>query len=178
MQQQPLTRSRTSLFLSYRESRVGPTPLTPRYLDDDDYDDDLVEAEETAGLIQGADSRSRGSLSTPRLGRGSRARRSKPPSSGAHHLPPQWLDWADKVDDLVLAIKPKSASCFPREAGRGHVLTAPRSVVQLDKLHAKHLLPGFKDRTAEEREIEALATSITAVSTNTRLSSVLAKPAP
>ncbi|KWU45095.1 t-SNARE, partial [Rhodotorula sp. JG-1b] len=57
-------------------------------------------------------------------------------------LPPQWLDWADKVDDIVLAIKPK--------------------MVQLDKLHAKHLLPGFKDRTAEEREIEALATSITA----------------
>ena len=41
--------------------------------------------------------------------------------------------------------------------------TSP-TVVQLDKLHAKHLLPGFKDRTAEEREIEALATSITAVS--------------
>lgn len=44
-------------------------------------------------------------------------------------------------------------------------LTAPHTVVQLDKLHAKHLLPGFKDRSAEEREIEALATSITAVST-------------
>lgn len=39
------------------------------------------------------------------------------------------------------------------------------TVVQLDKLHAKHLLPGFKDRSAEEREIEALATSITTVST-------------
>jgi hypothetical protein len=112
--QQPLTRSRTSLFLSYRESRVGPTPLTPRYLDDDDYDDDPVEAEETAGLIQGADLRSKG-LSTPALGRSRRRRKS--PSSGAHHLPPQWLDWADKVDDIVLAIKPKSAS-LPRESLR------------------------------------------------------------
>lgn len=35
------------------------------------------------------------------------------------------------------------------------------TVTQLDKLHAKHLLPGFKDRSAEEREIDALATDIT-----------------
>ncbi|GAA5862357.1 hypothetical protein JCM3774_002490 [Rhodotorula dairenensis] len=142
--QQPVTRSRTSLFLSYRESRVGPTPLTPRYLDDDDYDD---YASEEAGLIAGADQNARG-LSTPALGRGARTHGSKRSSGAAAHgnklgqLPPEWVDWADKVDDIVLGIKPK--------------------MVQLDKLHAKHLLPGFKDRSAEEREIEALATSITA----------------
>ncbi|KIO30749.1 hypothetical protein M407DRAFT_222991, partial [Tulasnella calospora MUT 4182] len=34
-------------------------------------------------------------------------------------------------------------------------------VAQLDKLHAKHVLPGFADRSAEEREIETLTTDIT-----------------
>ena len=33
----------------------------------------------------------------------------------------------------------------------------------LDKLHAKHALPGFTDRTAEEREIEAVTAEITSV---------------
>ncbi|KAG6866351.1 hypothetical protein C0991_005272 [Blastosporella zonata] len=34
-------------------------------------------------------------------------------------------------------------------------------IMALDKLHAKHVLPGFADRTQEEREIEALTTDIT-----------------
>lgn len=33
----------------------------------------------------------------------------------------------------------------------------------LDKLHAKHVLPGFTDRTAEEREIERQTQDITRV---------------
>jgi hypothetical protein len=36
-------------------------------------------------------------------------------------------------------------------------------VSALEKLHAKHALPGFADRTAEEREIEAATTDITRV---------------
>lgn len=36
-------------------------------------------------------------------------------------------------------------------------------VASLDKLHAKHVLPGFSDRSHEEREIEALTTDITKV---------------
>ena len=36
-------------------------------------------------------------------------------------------------------------------------------VVQLDKLTAKHVLPGFTDRTFEERQIEELTTEITQV---------------
>ena len=40
-----------------------------------------------------------------------------------------------------------------------------RSVNALDKLHAKHALPGFTDRTAEEREIEAATAEITSVNT-------------
>lgn len=38
------------------------------------------------------------------------------------------------------------------------------AVAALDKLHAKHVLPGFTDRTAEEREIERQTTDITRVS--------------
>lgn len=34
-------------------------------------------------------------------------------------------------------------------------------IAHLDKLHAKHALPGFADRSAEEREIETLTTDIT-----------------
>lgn len=30
-------------------------------------------------------------------------------------------------------------------------------------MHAKHVLPGFKDRSAEERDIEAMTQSITRV---------------
>lgn len=37
------------------------------------------------------------------------------------------------------------------------------AVATLDKMHAKHVLPGFKDRSAEERDIEALTMSITKV---------------
>ncbi len=36
-------------------------------------------------------------------------------------------------------------------------------VATLDKLHARHALPGFADRTAEEKEIEKLTTDITKV---------------
>jgi hypothetical protein len=37
------------------------------------------------------------------------------------------------------------------------------AVAMLDKLHAKHVLPGFKDRSMEEKEIDLLATDITRV---------------
>lgn len=39
------------------------------------------------------------------------------------------------------------------------------AVTALEKLHAKHALPGFTDRSAEEREIEAATTDITKVRT-------------
>ncbi|GAA5917034.1 hypothetical protein JCM8208_000763 [Rhodotorula glutinis] len=121
---QPVTRSRTSLFLSYRDSAARPTPSTPftRYT----YDDDDL-GDEEAGLIGG------NQLRTPQI-----PQRGGPDDSA---LPPRWVDEADQVDAIVRQVKPK--------------------IAHLDKLHAKHLLPGFKDRSAEEREIQALATSIT-----------------
>lgn len=36
-------------------------------------------------------------------------------------------------------------------------------VAALDKLHAKHVLPGFTDRSSEEREIERQTIDITRV---------------
>ncbi|VDB95101.1 unnamed protein product [Peniophora sp. CBMAI 1063] len=56
-------------------------------------------------------------------------------------LPPKWADYADQVQEILAATQAKIAA--------------------LDKLHAKHVLPGFADRSAEEREIEAATTDIT-----------------
>lgn len=57
-------------------------------------------------------------------------------------LPPRWADVSDEVNDILLDIARKSA--------------------KLDKLHQKHVLPGFDDnRSAEEGEIERLTTDIT-----------------
>ncbi|KAA1472899.1 t-SNARE [Dentipellis sp. KUC8613] len=56
-------------------------------------------------------------------------------------LPPKWVDLSDQVEDILSATEAKIAA--------------------LDKLHAKHVLPGFADRSSEEREIEAAATDIT-----------------
>lgn len=43
------------------------------------------------------------------------------------------------------------------------------AVATLDKLHAKHVLPGFTDRSAEEREIERQTSDITRVCRHERL---------
>ncbi|KAI0311963.1 t-SNARE [Amylostereum chailletii] len=56
-------------------------------------------------------------------------------------LPPKWVDYADQVQDILAATQSKIAA--------------------LDKLHAKHVLPGFTDRSAEEREIELATSDIT-----------------
>ncbi|KAK6348358.1 hypothetical protein TWF718_006154 [Orbilia javanica] len=57
-------------------------------------------------------------------------------------LPPRWADASDTVTDLLSDIT--------------------RMSQKLDKLHAKHVLPGFDDnRSAEEGEIEHLTTDIT-----------------
>ncbi|EPQ57539.1 t-SNARE [Gloeophyllum trabeum ATCC 11539] len=56
-------------------------------------------------------------------------------------LPPKWVDITEHVEEILADTKQKIAT--------------------LDKLHAKHALPGFSDRTAEEREIESLTNEIT-----------------
>ena len=59
-------------------------------------------------------------------------------------LPPRWTDVQEEVTDLLAAIVKKSA--------------------QLDKLHQKHVLPGFDDedvRKEEEAAIERMTQEIT-----------------
>jgi len=129
----PVTRSRTGLFLSYRDTVIrashtsgGGSGYSSKAKGKgrayDGYED-----EERSGLL--GDQDAQGQL------------------NGGHEvvemnaLPPQWIDDADKVDDILDRLKPK--------------------LNQLDKLHAKHVLPGFSDKTAEEREIAALTAEIT-----------------
>jgi len=113
-----LTRSRTGLFLSYRDSvsrpRLSRTRLSsylesPYAAADDEHE----------GLI---------------------------PASPGHtaldlDLPPKWVDISDQVQDILADTQAKIAA--------------------LERLHAKHVLPGFTDRSLEEREIEAITTDIT-----------------
>ncbi|KAJ2612765.1 Integral membrane protein SED5 [Coemansia sp. RSA 1365] len=58
------------------------------------------------------------------------------------HLPPRW---ADLVDDF-----------------NGQMEDVAEKARHLDALHKRHLLPGFDDRSAEEREIQTLTRDITA----------------
>jgi hypothetical protein len=81
------------------------------------------------------------------------------------------VDVSDQVQDILGGTHAKSASA------RRHFFVSCRyfssftlklfvylpTVTALEKLHAKHALPGFTDRSAEEKEIEAATTDITKV---------------
>jgi len=58
-------------------------------------------------------------------------------------LPPAWADTTQQVDEILGNITKMST--------------------KLDKLHARHILPGFDDKSEEEGEIERLTTEITKV---------------
>ncbi|PAV18698.1 t-SNARE [Pyrrhoderma noxium] len=118
---EPTTRSRTLLFVSYRDStpRTARTPSTNAFYPDDADDD------EHDRLIPAGPSS---------------------PSRSSHvaldvDLPPPWVDVSDQVQDILATTQTKIST--------------------LDKLHAKHVLPGFADRSLEEREIESRTTDIT-----------------
>ncbi|KAH9485390.1 t-SNARE affecting a late Golgi compartment protein 2 [Psilocybe cubensis] len=96
------TRSRTGLFLSYRESTARR-----------DYHD----GHEHQRLINHA------AIDIP------------------SDLPPVWVDVSDQVEALLA--------------------DTTANIAALDKLHAKHILPSFADRSQEERDIDALTTQIT-----------------
>ncbi|KAK7472580.1 t-SNARE affecting a late Golgi compartment protein 2 [Stygiomarasmius scandens] len=91
------TRSRTGLFLSYRDSNTSRF----RYDHEDDEQDRLI----------------------------------------APDLPPAWVDISDQVHSILADTQAK--------------------VQALERLHAKHVLPGFSDRSVEEHEIEAATSDIT-----------------
>lgn len=152
----PFTRSRTNLFLSYRASSARASPYAStssahRKGKGKDYSyDEEAEGEESRGLMQ--DSASDVVLNM-------------------ELLPPKWVDIAEKVDAIVINIRPKSMYylllLLVSRLQANSQSSGPPSpyyiVAQLDKLHAKHVLPGFNDRSAEEREISAITGDITRV---------------
>jgi len=77
------------------------------------------------------------------------------------------VDVSDHVQDILGGIHAKSESLESRHVRSFFVDTETfrvfSSVTALEKLHAKHALPGFTDRSAEEKEIEAATTDITKV---------------
>ncbi|CAE6403676.1 unnamed protein product [Rhizoctonia solani] len=121
---QPTTRSRTNLFISYRDSQARASRYTRSRRQYVDIDDD-PDAGEAQRLIIDDNS-----------------------GDAAHHIDiaPPWLDISDQVEIAIVDTRNK--------------------ILALDKLHAKHVLPGFKDRSAEEREIEQCTNEITRSSQN------------
>ncbi|KAF8161099.1 syntaxin-like t-SNARE protein TLG2 [Crassisporium funariophilum] len=109
------SRSRTGLFLSFRNSQARSSHSAYNYTDN------YNAAEEHEGLIQN-NGNGHVAVDVPQL-------------------PPIWVDVSDEVEDILASAQTK--------------------ILTLDKLHAKHVLPGFSDRSQEEREIEALTTDIT-----------------
>ncbi|KAH9998525.1 t-SNARE, partial [Russula compacta] len=63
------------------------------------------------------------------------------PSISHPYSPKNRVDYVEQVEEILAATHAKVAA--------------------LDKLHAKHVLPGFADRSSEEREIEAATSDIT-----------------
>jgi hypothetical protein len=136
------TRSRTGLFLSYRDS----TARTSRTrFDDTDEHDRLIDDDAAHIALEVA-------------------------------LPPTWLVYISLLSSHRSLLLPGSTtltrcrrySLTPRRKVTNYTHSAPRpthfsSVTALDKLHAKHVLPGFSDRSLEEREIENITTTITRV---------------
>ncbi|WFC96110.1 t-SNARE affecting a late Golgi compartment protein 2 [Malassezia brasiliensis] len=117
-----VTRSRTLLFLSVRDSLApGHTASAPLL-----GDDGPASRGERVFFDAAGELRPRGdavSLSMP------------------SKLPPAWMDVSEEVDALLESMTPKLA--------------------ELDRLHAKHLLPSFVDKTEQERQIESLTSEIT-----------------
>ncbi|EJD02948.1 t-SNARE [Fomitiporia mediterranea MF3/22] len=126
----PTTRSRTLLFVSYRDSTARSSrsrrknPFLPQsaipYTDSDG--NGFHADDEQSHLISHSDD---------------------PTGHVALDIdvPPKWVDISDQVHDILAATQQK--------------------ISILERLHAKHVLPGFADRSAEEREIEAVTTDIT-----------------
>ncbi|WFD43925.1 t-SNARE affecting a late Golgi compartment protein 2 [Malassezia psittaci] len=61
--------------------------------------------------------------------------------STSQALPPAWMEVSEEVDALLESMTPKLA--------------------ELDRLHSKHLLPSFVDKSDQEKQIESLTAEIT-----------------
>ncbi|KAI3482033.1 hypothetical protein L1887_55348 [Cichorium endivia] len=140
------TRSRTLLFLSYRESAgpssrardrtssAGDVYFQAPYTDSDDP----LGSSSLNQPGRGEESESHGLLSR-RSHEGHIALAVG--GQGGSELPPKWMDVSDQVDQILVSIRPR--------------------MERLSRLHEKHLRPGFADKSSEEQQIEALALDIT-----------------
>lgn len=152
------TRSRTGLFRSYRDSQARSTRQQPYRRPA--YDDTDFTSDEHDHLISNSN---HVTVNIP-------------------HLPPLWftLAFLTRVTRLILLQQGRhfwSSGRHPcRYTSQELVLLLPTPISfyfipviivhTLDKLHAKHVLPGFSDRSQEERDIEAFTTDITKVWTS------------
>ncbi|AEO63272.1 ef4168c8-9377-4d3f-8b45-2f76d5c0c0bb [Thermothielavioides terrestris] len=131
-------RDRTNLYISYRQSYAHHPTQRSRYAPSG-ASDRFGGGAASTGVLFSADEDRRGLL-----------------SSGAYDvddgdaviemdlLPPRWADVSDEVTELLAGIASKSQ--------------------KLERLHQKHVLPGFNDeetKKAEEGEIERLTQDIT-----------------
>ncbi|GAB1314900.1 t-SNARE affecting a late Golgi compartment protein 2 [Madurella fahalii] len=132
-------RDRTNLYISYRQSYAHHPAQRNRYGPSNANDRFGGGGGVSSAVLFAADEDRRGLL-----------------SSGAYDvddgdaviemdlLPPRWADISDEVTELLADIASKSQ--------------------MLERLHQKHVLPGFNDdeaKKAEEREIERLTQAIT-----------------
>ncbi|KAJ7901845.1 syntaxin-like t-SNARE protein TLG2 [Mycena olivaceomarginata] len=143
-----LVRSRTGLFLSYRDSRARLS--RPRQYPESPY---AAADDEHEGLIPASPSHTALDLDLPP--KWSYSCRSCHPSS-RNSSPYQGRHLGASTGHSRRGRGEKSvvASSFSR-------FTHSFPVTTLEKLHAKHVLPGFTDRSSEEREIEGITTDIT-----------------
>jgi syntaxin 16 len=150
------SRSRTGLFLSYRDSRarlvsrprLSSYPESP-YAAADDEHEGLIPASPAHTALD-LDLPPKWSYFCPPLSSNLAELISLPGSISRTKYRTSWRTRGQKVRSRVLY------SPLPF-----HPIRSP--VTALEKLHAKHVLPGFTDRSLEEREIEAITTDITKV---------------
>jgi hypothetical protein len=94
-------------------------------------------------------------------------------------FPIRWqnrVDYVEQVEEILAATHAKGARLFRRPkmsasvdrcvCSTAELCSFFLTVAALDKLHARHVLPGFADRSSEEREIQVATTDITKVTEN------------
>ncbi|SPO31468.1 related to TLG2 - member of the syntaxin family of t-SNAREs [Ustilago trichophora] len=144
-------RSRTLLFLSYRDS-AGPSSRS-RTRTTSAGGDVYFQAPYTDSLDDPLGSNSLNNNNGPlesdtehllpsrRSREGHIALSLDDSSTPSSQLPPKWMDVSDQVDQILSSIRPR--------------------MDRLSRLHEKHLRPGFADKSTEEKQIESLALEIT-----------------
>lgn len=165
---QPTSRSRTLLFISYRDSRARSSRFS-RSPAASSYDDPDAGSNENEGLMSSLPGHVSLDVDLPPkwyllLVAGHRRWplaylcRSLPWRIGLISLTKLRIYWEGHTPRVrVLDTVPCGFKAHHPVSNKRFVVTA------LEKLHAKHALPGFADRSAEEREIEAATTDITRV---------------